>query len=101
MHLYIILGLFADTITGVFNGYIAVMALIWMAISLWISCTCCCILLPLDDDDDDNEDRPLFITWGNWAFCSVFNCVLFIEGIVALVALVAGSGLFSPNGWCV
>jgi len=51
----VITGLFADTITGVFNGYIAVMALSWMAISLWMSCTCCCILLPLDDNEYDDD----------------------------------------------
>ena len=45
----------ADAITGVFNGYIAVMALFWMAISLWMSCTCCCISLPLVIDDEAGE----------------------------------------------
>lgn len=59
MHNYglhsVIPGLFADTITGVFNGYIAVMALFWMAISLWMSCTCFCISPSLHDEDDDGE----------------------------------------------
>lgn len=56
MGLYsVIPGLFADAITGVFNGYIAVMALFWITISLWMSCTCCCISLPLVIDDDDDE----------------------------------------------
>ena len=51
-------GLFADAITGVFNGYIAVMALFWVAISLWLSYICCCILLSLDDDEyDDDVDK--------------------------------------------
>ena len=54
MSLYsVIPELFADTITGVFNGYIAVMALFWITISLWMSCNCCCILLSLDDGDDE------------------------------------------------
>ena len=63
MGLYVIPGLFADAITGVFNGYIAVMALCWMTISLWMSCTRCCILLSeaLDDDEYDEDGEMVYM----------------------------------------